>query len=139
VKWEETPHGKRWTKEYHKKWYLENKENFLKQQKEYLSNPINKKRKNTQDRQRAQKYKKQLYGLLGGAKCKRCGYSKDVRALQIDHINNDGHLERSTMRGQAVKYWKYYQNHPKEAKLRLQILCANCNQIKKFENYEGVS
>lgn len=67
-----------------------------------------------------------LLGELGG-KCLRCGYDEDVRALQLDHINNDGHLDRKE---RGHKLYRYYINHLDEAKQRLQVLCANCNKIK---------
>ena len=67
-----------------------------------------------------------------GGKCSRCGYS-DWRALQIDHVNGGGvqhrqaygtaQLQRLTIR--AFGSGKY------------ELLCANCNWIKRHENSEG--
>lgn len=61
-----------------------------------------------------------------GGKCVKCGFD-DPRALQIDHINGGG--------GQANKYmslpWQLVVSPEK-----FQILCANCNWIKRYENNE---
>jgi hypothetical protein len=66
--------------------------------------------------------------LLGG-KCVKCGFS-DTRALQIDHVNGGGTKERvkdsriaekNVINGNTTDY---------------QLLCANCNWIKRFENKE---
>lgn len=73
----------------------------------------------------------QVIKHLGG-KCKKCGYS-DQRALQLDHINGGG----SQLRKQKNSWSQFYREvlrgeHPHE----IQILCANCNWIKKIENKE---
>lgn len=65
--------------------------------------------------------------ILGG-KCCKCPFN-DPRALQIDHIDGcgkenriQGHIQRLT----------HIINNPH----LYQILCANCNWIKKHENKE---
>ena len=63
-----------------------------------------------------------------GRKCRRCGFS-DERALQIDHIAGNGCKER------ALGSYRLYRRvlaHKKD----YQLLCANCNWIKRFENNE---
>lgn len=66
-----------------------------------------------------------------GNKCNRCGFD-DRRALQIDHVNGGGCTERNAI-GQvgvlvrALKHPDLYQ-----------LLCANCNWIKRDENGEHV-
>jgi len=77
-------------------------------------------------------YRKRLVDLLGG-KCARCGFS-DYRALQIDHKNGGGRKE-TLVRGNIQMYLRYLKS-PEEAKLHLQVLCANCNWIKRVENKE---
>ena len=66
-----------------------------------------------------------------GAECARCGY-RDIRALQLDHINGGGCKERKEM-GHNTKLNNYYWSHPEEAFRKLQVLCANCNWIKLTE------
>lgn len=68
-----------------------------------------------------------------GGKCTSCGYNKDFRALVLDHIKGDGYLDRKRI---GNKIYRYYVNNIDEAKNNLQILCANCNMIKSFENNE---
>lgn len=71
-----------------------------------------------------------VLALLGSV-CTQCGFS-DVRALQVDHINGGGHKER------AEKGWvgilrdilKYGPQN------KYQLLCANCNAIKRIVNKE---
>ncbi len=65
-----------------------------------------------------------------GGKCIRCGFT-DTRALQIDHINGGGNKEAEKI-GRIKIYMKAIKNIDKE----YQLLCANCNWIKLFENGE---
>ena len=75
-----------------------------------------------------------IMDILGGRICKRCGFD-DVRGLQIDHIKGDGAKDRKKFKN--VQYmWHYYNNNPKEARKNLQVLCANCNWIKRVEEKE---
>ena len=71
--------------------------------------------------------------FLGG-KCVKCGYS-DKRALQIDHVNGDGYLERKK-KSNVVRYLADVIVDIYIHGGRYQLLCANCNIIKKFENNE---
>ena len=67
-----------------------------------------------------------------GGKCVECGLD-DFRALQIDHINDDGAEHRKSLGGQNFSGKMFYawivkNNFPDD----LQILCANHNQIKQW-------
>lgn len=66
-----------------------------------------------------------------GNKCVVCGIS-DPEMLQIDHVYNNGFLDRDRF-GSSLAMYTYYLNHPEEAKERLQILCANHNWKKRKE------
>jgi 5-methylcytosine-specific restriction endonuclease McrA len=79
-------------------------------------------------------YKEKAYKALGG-KCVRCGFS-DERGLEIDHINNDGYIDRINGKRSNYKEYQYIANNPEKAKERLQLLCANCNRIKMWEERE---
>lgn len=70
-----------------------------------------------------------------GNKCTRCGFS-DSRALQIDHINGNGKKDLKERKSQ-FSYIKSLADMP-DAELysRYQLLCANCNWIKRAENEE---
>jgi ferredoxin-like protein FixX len=65
----------------------------------------------------------------GEIKCVQCGFD-DIRALQIDHIHGGGgkHFRESG----STKYYKEIIKSPE----LYQILCANCNWIKRYTNNE---
>jgi|TARA_Y100000034_G_C6604637_1_gene263132 hypothetical protein len=71
----------------------------------------------------------QLLKLAGGLRCKKCGF-KDVRALQVDHVKGIGTRNRLGMQTKAI--FIDIKNNPKN----YQVLCANCNWIKRVENEE---
>ena len=71
-----------------------------------------------------------LINFLGGICCK-CPVN-DERALQLDHKNGGGTQEWRKFGGHT-KMIVYYLNHLDEAKKNLQVLCSNCNLIKKYE------
>jgi hypothetical protein len=67
--------------------------------------------------------------ILGG-KCVRCGFS-DPRALQIDHVNGGGTKEIRVIQNFGI-YRKILDGNTSD----YQLLCANCNWIKRAENHE---
>ena len=83
---------------------------------------------------RAMKYRTDIIEMLGD-KCVRCGFT-DVRALQLDHINGGGTKEFRAFNNSTSSWHYHYLKHPEEAKVKLQVLCANCNWIKRAENNE---
>jgi hypothetical protein len=67
---------------------------------------------------------------LYGRKCNHCSYDSDARILQLDHVNGGGTIERKRLghrgiRRKALKNPELYQ-----------LLCPNCNWIKKFDRGE---
>ena len=72
-----------------------------------------------------------------GEKCKRCGFD-DYRALQIDHVNGGGNKEfkRKYQQGHSRSRKNLYKAVLADETRKYQILCANCNWIKKYENNE---
>ena len=70
---------------------------------------------------------KRLIFIKLGDKCVRCGFS-DPRALHVDHVNDDGYVERKNM-----NRYRRTLSILKDQKGRYQILCANCNFIKMNE------
>lgn len=76
--------------------------------------------------------RKRIIELLGG-RCVRCGYNADWRAFQIDHVNGGGSQERRIV----CSYKKLLEDIQKEGTGKYQLLCANCNQIKRYENNEN--
>ena len=70
--------------------------------------------------------------LLGG-KCKRCGFA-DSRALQIDHINGGGYQE--IKKNFAKRRYRLVLESVENKENKYQLLCANCNWIKRYEDKE---
>ena len=80
---------------------------------------------------RVAKQRNKIIELLGG-KCVKCGFN-DIRALTIDHVFGGGTDERKNIGGGYYSHvLKKIENNTNE----YQILCCNCNQIKKIENNE---
>lgn len=99
----------------------------MKKYKEKNKEAINKYQKIRMNRVRLQCL---IYYSNGIPKCSRCGFS-DIRALQIDHINGGGNKHVKELNGMLV-FWLQKNNFPEG----FQILCANCNWIKRYENNE---
>lgn len=75
--------------------------------------------------------KQEVYAHYGGG-CRRCGFG-DIRALSIDHINGGGNRHRKEIgRGNSFWRWLKKNNYPSG----FQILCMNCQFIKRYENKE---
>jgi hypothetical protein len=70
-----------------------------------------------------------------GRKCKKCGFS-DIRALHLDHVLGDGYKDRKEHSFGFGYVRGLIETNPSEARRRFQVLCANCNQIKVYENNE---
>jgi hypothetical protein len=69
-----------------------------------------------------------------GGRCLRCGFA-DARALQLDHVNGGGSKEI------GPGYWKvgyvtYHLRAIADTTGKYQLLCANCNWIKRYERGE---
>ena len=79
------------------------------------------------------KYRMSVLEILG-LSCIQCGFS-DIRALQIDHVNGNGFKERKTERVTGNPY-KVMLKKVIDGSKDYQVLCANCNWIKKVENKE---
>jgi hypothetical protein len=73
--------------------------------------------------------KSRIVALYGGS-CVRCGFSSDFRALQLDHMNGRAELHRGGMR----LYRRILAGL--EIVSDYQLLCANCNCIKQYEQGE---
>lgn len=86
---------------------------------------------------RQARFKKAIIDLLGG-KCVKCGFT-DCRALQIDHINGNSKDDpRNVRRGGTIYYTevlKFLITNPFQT--FYQLLCANCNWIKRAEENEN--
>jgi len=93
-------------------------------------------RKEIRERQRQvhKVNKRKLFDLLGGV-CLKCGFT-DERALQIDHIDGGGFYERKKLKINPKGFFGYALQSVLRGEKKYQLLCANCNWIKRSENKE---
>jgi hypothetical protein len=144
---------KEYMKQYHKIYYEENKTGKL----QYSANQYSKNREHLLDlrhrrymRQREEesrryheKYllvKEEIIRLLGG-KCTNPynlfphpDWCNDKACLQIDHVNGDGYKERKLYPYKVIRViLEKIQSGSKD----YQLLCANCNWIKREKNKEN--
>lgn len=71
------------------------------------------------------------FDAYGGPVCKHCGFT-DHRALNLDHIAGGGNIEREASSSNTIYLKLKKLNYPPG----YQVLCANCNSIKKYTNNE---
>lgn len=116
-------------KEYKLEYRLKNKEKMKEYQKKYRLTDNYKKSQNKCRR----KKRDEVIELLGG-KCVYCGII-DFRVLQVDHINGGGSAERKSGAYRAGHSY-HVINSIKNDEKKYQLLCANCNWIKRYENKE---
>ena len=81
-------------------------------------------------RRYALKVKEKVYAQYGNC-CKQCGFD-DRRAMQLDHVLGGGTKERKEKRWSNASVYSDALKHPE----KYQLLCANCNAIKRYENME---
>jgi hypothetical protein len=90
---------------------------------------------NASHKRRRNVMRMRIFSLLGdkcsNPNCLVPNGCTDPRCLQIDHINGGGHKQRKELRDVEC-FYKYVLNHPEE----YQLLCANCNWIKRYERNE---
>uniref|UniRef100_A0A6M3IR36 Putative homing endonuclease n=1 Tax=viral metagenome TaxID=1070528 RepID=A0A6M3IR36_9ZZZZ len=82
-------------------------------------------------RNRRRRLRVEALRLLGG-KCVRCGFTNQ-KALQIDHINGKGRQNISSFSNSSA-YLKAVIVSTENKEGIYQLLCANCNQIKRYED-----
>jgi hypothetical protein len=94
-----------------RKYYLNNRGVVLKKSRKYRTD-----------------WRIKVIGHLGG-KCVICGFS-DIRALQIDHVSGGGRVDRKGLTT------GFYKKVVEDKSGKYQLLCANCNAIKRIINHE---
>ena len=108
--------NKEWVVDYQSKWYKKNKNHVKKWHRKY-----------TMAIKLAvfRHYSPKL-------KCQRCGF-KDLRALSLDHKHGGGSSHVASLGGTYKLYnWVIEHNFPN----RFQVLCMNCQWIKREERKE---
>jgi hypothetical protein len=78
------------------------------------------------------KLRAEVIAMFGG-KCMKCGYHRHIAALQVDHIDGGGTKQRMQF-GNSTNEWRHIRDNGTAG---YQLLCANCNLIKKYENGEA--
>lgn len=74
--------------------------------------------------------KEEIYNRLGHVCC-HCGFA-DKRALQIDHVNGGGNKEHK----EITNAYCFLKKVAYDTSGSYQLLCANCNWIKRMERRE---
>ena len=123
---------KRWHAQRERNRQKKNPERFAREQRERRQ--FNPELYRKWGRDASDKLRSRLFDLLG-AKCVRCGF-EDKRALQLDHINGGG-TKDVKKHGDAHAMYRWYVGNPELALKTVQVLCANCNWIKRAENHEN--
>lgn len=105
-------------------------EKYRKYNGKYVKNWYDNNRKTIALKRQAlrQQRRLEIINHLGGS-CKKCGFT-DIRALQVDHVNGGGNKER------RLSIASYYRRIMEDETGKYQLLCANCNWIKKIDNKE---
>ena len=79
-------------------------------------------------RETRRRLRRKVLKTLGGH-CIKCGF-EDERALQIDHIEGGGRQEHAAIGARGIMMAVLIDSSP------YQLLCANCNWIKRTERGE---
>lgn len=133
------------TKEYAHQYRLKNLERCRAYDREWRSRHRERLNKKTNDSRRENRVRLRemenkrnqlkrlkILWILGGV-CSKCGFSDD-RALQIDHVKGNGNEERRIRN--LVHNYGSWMRVLAERKNDYQILCANCNWIKRADMKE---
>ncbi len=112
---------------FNERWKLEHKDELIDYRKRYYLEH------RTEHRQRHTRVKVDVVSRYSGGRCvcNKCGFS-DIRALSIDHINNDGGCHRRELGkkgGSGFYRWLRDNNYPSG----YEVLCFNCQMIKLSE------
>lgn len=117
-----------------REFYMENKEYVLERNRKWRnSHPLTleqRKARNIRNKQRRNELRHSIIVAMG-SKCTACNFS-DWRALQVDHIYGGGYKERKSIGWWGIAKKILAGNWQGQ----YQLLCANCNQIKRIENEE---
>jgi hypothetical protein len=100
-----------------KEWFQNNREQHREYQREWSKNKLS-------------DIKEKIFDKLGHC-CSKCGFN-DKRALCIDHVNGGGFKELNS----GLSVFSYYKKVLSDVHNTYQILCHNCNWIKRHENNE---
>lgn len=146
---------KEYMKEYNKIWYPENRAKKLEvsviayqKNREHLLD-LRHQRYLRQREEQAEKNHKlyydvkiEIFSLLGN-KCANPfnlphpDWCNEVECLQIDHVHGGGVKELKNF-SNAYERYRFILQQVKNGSKNYQLLCANCNQKKRYKNGEGI-
>ena len=76
--------------------------------------------------------RRSIFSRLKQWECVKCGFS-DERALQFDHWDGGGRKHRKSLPSGSAYYRALKTMKDSELITIFQVLCANCNAIKRYE------
>ena len=115
-------------KEESKRYYQKHRKKILAKTKRYRR--LHPQKYSGRQSKTARRLRNKILEMFGG-KCQRCGFS-DKRALQVDHKNGGGQKDMKSFPGR----YAYYKHVLEVGSKKFQLLCANCNWIKREERGE---
>lgn len=115
--------------QYNKQYYNKNRDSEIQRARNYRLNNI--KKYNQWSRERTLYFKNIIYDILGRS-CAICGYYEDIKCLQLDHIHGNGRKQRSNK--SVRNFYCYYASNLDKIKTDLQLLCINCNWLKRLQD-----
>lgn len=112
-----------------KRWYYEHRDQVLREhKKDYDSSKESVALKVVENRNH---WKGRAYERLGN-KCVRCGFNNPM-ALQLDHVAGGGsQIMRASRTRSYSSYYRDIALAPDGIEKHIQILCCNCNMIKRY-------
>lgn len=129
-------------KEYYRKYYNSHKQRKMNTNRDWRKRNVERHHeiaRVSSKKQRA-KIKSEIITILGGKcsnpNCLVPNGCSDIRCLQIDHINGGGKRERRGHQDRGSHYYRDILKKLEHGSKDYQLLCANCNWIKRFENHE---
>lgn len=112
-------------KTYQLRWYYRNREKALESMRDYAKRNAEKRSLAGKERHQKRRIKAlDAYGKI----CQCCGESQ-TEFLVLDHINNDGNVQRKTV-GEGSKFYLWLERNNYPTDIGLQVLCCNCNWAK---------
>jgi hypothetical protein len=135
---EHKEHKRQWDRQYRQKHAEElrlKKRNYYQKRIDHFKLKRKEWRKNHPGYRRRRYHRERdiILAKLGG-KCQKCG-CMDKRVLQVDHVNNDGKKERKELGSSGIVV-RLLNLDEKTLHANYQILCLNCNWIKRYEANE---
>lgn len=119
-------------KERTRRWRLEHLKHYKEWETQYHHSDLYLIRRRKRWLELRMKVVDKLGGKCSNPNCAVIGGMRDIRALQIDHVHGGGVREFRTLRNT-----QFLKKVLSDTEGNYQLLCANCNWIKRYENNEN--